>query len=89
MTITIILSHYPLKKTKENKKALVLFQKGLDKLKIEEKDIKDFIIKNLNKMFIENPIKALNINQDIKNYKFIDNKLFYKANDFIKIIFIM
>ena len=72
-----------IQKTKENKKAKALFEIGLNKLKIEEKDIKNFIIKNLDKMFIENPIKALNINQDIKNYNFIDNKLFYKDQLFI------
>lgn len=72
-----------LEKTKSNKKAKKLLEYGLQKHNLKENQIQEFINQHLDKMFFENPIKALNIDKDIYNYTFKDNKLFKNNKVFI------
>ena len=55
----------------------------MQKHNLKENQIQEFINQHLDKMFFENPIKALNIDKDIYNYTFKDNKLFKNDKVFI------
>ena len=68
-----------LEKSKANLKTKKFLEIGLNKNSLQEKDIKRFIEKHLEKMFIDNPINALKIDKDIYNYELLDHKL-YKGN---------
>ena len=68
-----------LKKSKSKEKTKKLLEKGLLKNNIKEQDIKSFIDTVIDKMFIDNQIKAINLDKDIQNYEMINSKL-YKNN---------
>ena len=68
-----------LKKSKNKEKTKKLLEKGLLKNNIKEQDIKSFIDTVIDKMFIDNQIKAINLDKDIQNYEMINSKL-YKNN---------
>lgn len=72
-----------LKKSKNNKKTKELLNNGLKKNNLQEKDIKNFIDNNIERMFFENQVKAINIDNDIYNYEIKDNKLFKNDKIFI------
>ncbi len=72
-------------KSKLNLKTKKFLEMGLKKNNLEEKDIRNFLNKHLDKMFVENPINALNIDKDIYSYEFRNNKLY--KNDIIFIDF--
>lgn len=72
-----------LEKSKSNPKAKRLLEVGLAKNNLDEKNIKDFINKNLERMFFENQIKAINIDSDINNYEIEGDKLLKNGKVFI------
>ncbi|HSQ97610.1 MAG TPA: hypothetical protein VLL98_02715 [Rickettsiales bacterium] len=72
-----------LEKSKLNSKAKRFLEIGLKKNNLQESDIKSFLEKHLDRMFFDNPVNALNIDKDIYNYEFKDNKLYKNNNIFI------
>lgn len=74
-----------LEKSENNLKTKKLLESGLLKNKINRNEIKTFLDKVIDKMFFENQIKAIKLDQDIKNYEISNNKLY--KNDQIYIDF--
>lgn len=69
-----------LEKSKSNLETRKFLELGLEKNNLQEADIREFLNKHIDKMFFENSINALNLDRDIYNYEFKDNKL-YKNNE--------
>jgi len=72
-------------KSKLNSKSKKWLEIGLRKNNlIEDVDkIRSFINNYIDNMFFENPIKALKIDENIRNYKFLDNKVYKNDKIFI------
>lgn len=66
-------------KIKQNQIMQDLFRMGLKQNNLKIENIQDFINKNLQNIFIENPVKALNVENEFFEYKFVDSVL-YRGN---------
>ena len=72
-----------LEKIKQNEIMQDLFEGGLKKNNLKIDDVQDFINKNLYKMFVENPAKALNIDEKFFEYEFVDGVLWKNGEKYI------
>lgn len=72
-----------LEKIKQNQVMQDLFERGLRDNSLKIENIQDFINKNLYKMFVKNPVKALNINKEFFEYEFVGGVLWKNGEKYV------
>ena len=70
-------------KIKQNRVMQDLFERGLKDNSLKIENIQDFINKNLYKMFVKNPVKALNIDKEFFEYEFVDGVLWKNGEKYV------